>query len=78
MYEFTYQFRECLSENNITVNTYFGHTTNTLSRRWHNHSLMKKHNKEANKLKSPDIRKIVFNNTKIICKNNNKNRLQNP
>ena len=38
---------------------------------------MTKHNKDANKLKSPDIRKILINNTKIIYKNNNKNNYNN-
>ena len=37
---------------------------------------MTKHNEDTNKLESPDIRKIQINNTKIIYKNNNKNRLQ--
>ena len=37
---------------------------------------MTKHNKDTDKLRSPDIRKILINNTKIIYKNNNKNRLQ--
>ena len=36
---------------------------------------MTKHNKDTDKLKSPDIRKILINNTKIIYRNN-KNRLQ--
>ena len=31
---------------------------------------MTKHNKHTDKLKSPDIRKILLNNTKIIYKNN--------
>ena len=33
---------------------------------------MIKHNKDTDKLKSPDIRKILINNTKIIYKNNNR------
>ena len=37
---------------------------------------MTKPNKDTNKPKSPDIRKILINNTKIIYKNKNKNRLQ--
>ena len=37
---------------------------------------MAKHNKDTDKLTSTDIRKILINNTKIIYKNNNKNRLQ--
>ena len=37
---------------------------------------MTKHNKDMDKLKSPDIRKILNNNTKIKNKNNNKNRSQ--
>ena len=37
---------------------------------------MTKHNKDTDKLKSPDIRKILINNTKIIYKYNNKNHLQ--
>ena len=37
---------------------------------------MTKHNKDTDKLKSPEIRKISINNTKIIYKNNNNNRLQ--
>ena len=36
---------------------------------------MTKHNKDNDKHKSPDIRKILINNT-IIYKDNNKNRLQ--
>ena len=31
VYKFTHPFRECLSENNIKVNTYVDHTTTTLS-----------------------------------------------
>ena len=37
---------------------------------------MIKNNKDTDKLKSPDIRKILINNINIIYKNNNKNRLQ--
>ena len=37
---------------------------------------MTKHNKDTDKIKSPDIRKILINNTKNIYKNNNKNWLQ--
>ena len=37
---------------------------------------MTKHNKDTEKLKSSDIRKILITNTKIIYKNNNKTRLQ--
>ena len=37
---------------------------------------MTKLNKDTEKLKSPDIRKILINNTKIIYRNNNKTRLQ--
>ena len=37
---------------------------------------MTKHNKNTDKIKSPDTRKILIKNTKIIYKNNNKNRLQ--
>ena len=37
---------------------------------------MTKHNKNTDKLKSPDIRKILNNNIKTIFKNNNKNPLQ--
>ena len=37
---------------------------------------MTKHHKDTDKPKSPDIWKILINNTKIIYKNNNKNRLQ--
>ena len=33
-------------------------------------------NKNTNKLKSPDIRKIRTKNTKIIYENNNKNHLE--
>ena len=74
-YKFTCQFRECLSENNITANAYINHTTTTLSRRLtHQFSyvkqhLMTKHNKVTDKLISPDIRKIL--NTKTIYKNSN-------
>ena len=38
--------------------------------------LMIKHNKDTDNLKSPDIKKILIDNTNIINKNNNKNRLQ--
>ena len=38
--------------------------------------LMTKYNKDGDKFKSLDIRKILINNTKITYKNNNKNRLQ--
>ena len=37
---------------------------------------MTKCNKDSDKLKSLDIKKILINNTEIIYKNNNKNRLQ--
>ena len=37
---------------------------------------MTKNNKDTDQLRSPDIRNILINNTKIIYKNNNKNRLQ--
>ena len=37
---------------------------------------MTKHNKDTDKLKSYDIRKILINNTKILFKINNKNRLE--
>ena len=37
---------------------------------------MTKHNKDTDKLKLPNIRKILINNTKTIYKNNNKNHLQ--
>ena len=37
VYKFTYPFRECFFENNITPNTIIGHTTTTLSRRLTNH-----------------------------------------
>ena len=37
---------------------------------------MTKHNKDTDKLKSPDIRKILINNSKLMYKNYNKNRLQ--
>ena len=36
---------------------------------------MTKYNKDTLWLKSPDLRKFLINNTKIIYKNNNKNRL---
>ena len=38
--------------------------------------LMTTHHKETVKLKSPDVRKILNNNTKIIYTSNNKNCLQ--
>ena len=38
--------------------------------------LLTKHNKDTNKLKSFNIRKILINNTKIIYENNHKNHLQ--
>ena len=80
VYRFTCIFWECLSENNTTPNTYIGHTITTLSCHLTYHlsdlstiklHLMTKHNKDTDKLKSPDMRKI--NNTKIIYKNNDKN-----
>ena len=83
IYKSTCPFRENLSENNITSNTYIGHTTTTLSgRRTNNLSeisaikqhLITKHNKDTDKLKSPDVKKVLMNNKKIIYKNN-KNRL---
>ena len=37
---------------------------------------MTKHNKDTDKLKYPDIRKILINNIKIMHKNNKKNILQ--
>ena len=37
---------------------------------------MTKDNKDTDKLKSSEIRKILINNTKIMHENNNKNRLQ--
>ena len=85
VYRFICPFREYLSENNIIPNTYIGYTTTTLSRRL-TYSLFEvsaikqqirtKHDKETDKLKSPDIKKILINNTKIIYKNNNINCLQ--
>ena len=74
-----------LLENNTKVNTYIGHTTTTLSCCLMYHlsdikaikqHLMRKHNKDTDKLKSSLIRKILINNTKIIYENNNKNYLQ--
>ena len=38
--------------------------------------IMTKHNKDTDQVKSPDIRKILSNNTKMIYKNNKKKRLQ--
>ena len=73
VYKFICPFQECLSENNITPNTYIGHTTTTFSCRLTFHPsdisaikqhLMTKHNKDTDKLKSSDIRKILINNTK--------------
>ena len=78
---------ECFSENNTTPNTYIGYTTTTHSRRLTNRPydisaikqyIMTKHNKDTDKLKSPDIRKIIINNRKIIYKNNNKKPFTNP
>ena len=37
---------------------------------------MTKHYKDIDKIKSPNVRKILINNTKIIYKNNNKDGLQ--
>ena len=37
---------------------------------------MTKHNKETDKLKSSDIRKVLIYYTKIMHKNNNKNHQQ--
>ena len=74
VYKFTCPFRECLMENNITPNTCIGYTTTTLFGRLTNHFcdvstikqyLRTKHNKDTDKVKSPDIRKILINNTKI-------------
>ena len=84
-YKFTCPFRECFSENNITPNIYIGYTTTTLSCRLTYHltdisaikqHIMTKHNKDTDKLKSPNLRKILINNIKIIYKNNYKERLQ--
>ena len=67
---------------NITPNIYISYTTTTLSRRLTNqlseksaikYNEMTEHNKDTDKLKSPDIRQILINNTKIIYKNNYKN-----
>ena len=85
MYKFTYPFQECLSENSITANTYNGHAITALSYHLIYHlsdistikqHLMTKYKKDTDKLKSPNIRKVLSNNTKIIYKNNNKNHLQ--
>ena len=37
---------------------------------------IKDNNKNTDKFKSLDLRKILSNNTKIVCKNSNKNHLQ--
>ena len=37
---------------------------------------MTKHNKDTDKHNSPDIRHVLINNTNIMYKNDNKNRLQ--
>ena len=37
---------------------------------------MTKHNKDTDKLKSPDTRKILINNTNIVYKNNYETRFQ--
>ena len=37
---------------------------------------MTKHNKDTDKLESPNIRKTLINNIKMIYKNDNKNHLQ--
>ena len=74
VYKFTCPLRECFSKNDITPNTYIGHTTTTLSRCFTYHlsdisaikQHMTKHNKDPDKLKSPDIRKIPINKTKIV------------
>ena len=67
------------------VNSYIVHTTTTLFCRLTYHltnissikqHLMTKHNKVTDKVKSFCIRNILINNTKIMYKNNNKNRLQ--
>ena len=86
LYEFTCPFWESFLENNITPNIYICHTTTTLTRHLTYHlpdistikqPNMTKHNKDNDKLKSPDIRKILINNTKIVYKNN-KNPFTNP
>ena len=68
----------------VTPNTYIGHTTTTFFHRLTHHlsdisaikqDIMTNHNKDSDKFKFPDIRKILINHTKIIYKNN-KNRLQ--
>ena len=85
VYKFTRLFQECFTENSIIPNSYIGYKTTTLSRRLTYHLsdisaikqlLMTNHKKDTDKLKSPDIRKIQINNTKIIYRKNNKNRLQ--
>ena len=72
-YDYASPFRECLSENNIKANTYIGHTTTKLSCSLTLHlpdistikqHLITKHNKDTDKLKSSDIRKILISNTK--------------
>ena len=74
VYKFTCTFQECFSENNITPNTYIGcaitffhcltyHLSDISVIKQH---IITNHNKDTDKLKSPDIRKILINNTKII------------
>ena len=66
--------------NSRTLNTYIGHTTNTplspyvpLRHKRHKTASNEKHNKDTDKLESPNLRKIVINNRKSYTKNNNKN-----
>ena len=77
--KFTSAFRECLSLNNITANTYVGHTTTTLSHPITYHlsdisaikqHLMTKHNKNTYTFKYPDIRKILYIIQKSYIKDN--------
>ena len=69
----------------IYIYIYIGRTTTTLSRRFIYHlsdtsdikqHLITKHNNDNEKLISSDIQNILNYNTRILCKNNNKNRPQ--
>ena len=85
VYKCTWPFRECLTENNITANIFLGLTTTIFSRvpyvppllhNCHEQQLMSKHQKDMDKLKSPDKRNVLIKNTKIIHKYYNKISLQ--
>ena len=67
------RFANCLVLSHISHCRLTKHLSDISAKKQH---IMIKHNKDTDKLKSPDIRKILNNKSKIIYKNNNKNRSQ--